>query len=240
MLILFDIDGTLLLTGGLGREVMRRAGKAMLGREVTIESLEFSGRLDPLILSDLLRLNGVDPVAQALAEMREHYIEQMTQAIADSGKVQALAGAHALVEALGTRAELTLGVLTGNYAPTGRAKLQAAGWQPERFAISVWGDESPLDPPTRDQLPGVALDRYGVLHDRQLAGHQAVVIGDTVHDVACAHAHGCRSVGVATGTFTAQQLAKAGADLVVETLEATDHLVEQITGWVARPIDSIE
>lgn len=240
MLILFDIDGTLLLTGGLGRQVMRRAGQAMLGREVTIESLEFSGRLDPLILSDLLELNGIDPVAEALAEMREHYIEQMTQAIAESGNVQALAGAHALVEALGGLSELTLGVLTGNYASTGRAKLRAAGWEPERFAISVWGDESPVHPPTRDQLPGVALDRYTSMHHRRLAGHQAVVIGDTVHDVACAHAHGCRSVGVATGTFTADQLADAGADLVVETLESTDHLVEQIVGWGARPIDQIE
>ncbi|MCB1282024.1 MAG: HAD hydrolase-like protein [Salinibacterium sp.] len=235
MLFLFDIDHTLLKTSGLGRSIMLEAGLAMLGREIRIDTLDFAGRLDPLILSDLLTMNGVEATPQTLDCMRTHYVERMTLAIESSGRIEALGGAHRLVDALERVEGATLGVLTGNYAPTGLAKLRAAGWDPGRFRISVWGDEAPGLPPTRNQLPGVAIERYLALHGRAVAGERVVVIGDTIHDVACAKAHGCRSVAVATGAFTVDELASAGADLVLDSLEPTEDIALEIMGWMTSP-----
>ena len=233
MLVLFDIDGTLLLTGGLGRKIMQEAGLAMLSRAINIDALEFAGRLDPLILTDLLTLNGVEATEQSLLAMRTHYVDRMTHAIADSGQVRVLPGAHELVRAVGELPGVTLGVLTGNYAETGRAKLEAAGWRDDAFEISVWGDESPNRPHSRDQLPGVAIERCSAARGEAFTGERVVVIGDTVHDVACARAHGCRAVGVSTGNYPSASLAESGADLVVESLVDTARVVGQIEAWMA-------
>ena len=122
-----------------------------------------------------------------------------------------------------------LGLLTGNYADTGSMKLRACGIEPEWFRVKVWGDDSPHSPPCRDHLPGVGLERYAMLTGRKLEGRHAVVIGDTPHDVSCARAHGCRSLGVATGRFSVEQLEKAGADWAVTDLRET----QRILGWLA-------
>jgi phosphoglycolate phosphatase len=231
MLILFDIDGTLLLTGGIGRRAMQQAGSEMLGRPFNAHGVDFSGRLDPLILADLLAINGIEPTEANLNHFRDHYIKAMTQAIESSGAVQPLPGADTLVSAVGQVQGLTTGVLTGNFMQTGTAKLKAAGWSDTTFTIAVWGDESPTRPHSRDQLPGVALTRYSThLGAASVTGEQAVVIGDTIHDVACARAHGCRSIAVATGTYSTDQLRQAGADLVLDTLEDTD----LVLGWLAQ------
>ena len=225
MLILFDIDGTLLLTGGIGRRSMQVAGEAFLGRPFNADGVDFSGRLDPLILEDLLVLNGVDPSPESVDQLRAHYIEVMSQAINSSGQVRALPGAATLVEEVGQPVGFTRGVLTGNYLETGTAKLQAAGWGDGCFQLSVWGDESPSRPHSRDQLPGVAISRYAQQLGTAAGGERVVILGDTVHDIACARAHGCSAIAVATGTYSVEQLGAAGADLVVETLEDTDRLV---------------
>lgn len=230
MLILFDIDGTLLLTGGIGRKVMQQAGSAMLGRPFNADGVDFSGRLDPLILADLLANNGIEPSEDQIERFREHYILTMTHAIQTSGTVSPLPGAIDLVRAVGQTKGLTTGVLTGNYKPTGLAKLRAAGWTDHAFAISVWGDESPSRPHSRDQLPAVALSKYRQLLNKPIDGSAAVVIGDTIHDVACAQAHGCLAIAVATGTYSAQQLRAAGADLVLDSLADT----QAIMGWIAQ------
>jgi phosphoglycolate phosphatase-like HAD superfamily hydrolase len=121
--------------------------------------------------------------------------------------------------------QCTLGLLTGNFAETGRLKLLACGIDPDQFTLNVWGDESPSSPPTRNDLPGVGLRRYHQRHGRALPGDRAVIIGDTPHDVACAKAHGCRSLAVATGKFTTAELAASGADLALDTLQDTQRVL---------------
>ncbi len=231
MLILFDIDGTLLRTGGLGRRIMQQAGLNMLGREIAIDALRFAGRLDPLILSDLLSLNGVDPTDERIDEMRGHYTGLMTVALQESPEVQPLPGAHALVEQTAQIEGATLGVLTGNYEETGATKLTVTGWPIETFTVRVWGDESPLRPHSRDQLPGVAIERFGVSSGAPVSGERVVIIGDTVFDVACAKAHNCRVIGVATGGSSAAELHASGADLVVESLDDVRPVIDQIERW---------
>jgi phosphoglycolate phosphatase len=132
-----------------------------------------------------------------------------------------------LLQDLEGRAGVVLGLLTGNFPETGAIKLRACGIDPDRFSLQVWGDQSPHVPPCRTHLPAVGMSRYRETHGEIECG-RVTVIGDTPHDVACALANGCRSLGVATGSFSSEELRRAGADHVVSDLSAT----QEIAAWL--------
>jgi phosphoglycolate phosphatase-like HAD superfamily hydrolase len=167
----------------------------------------------------------VAPTAPAVAAFRDAYRRRLELRLQDRSRCRALPGVLDLLGALRRRRAITLGLLTGNYADTGSMKLRACGIEPEWFAVRVWGDDSPHEPPSRDHLPGIGLSRYADLRGARLDPGRATVIGDTPHDVACARAHGCRSLGVATGSFLADALRDAGADHVVRDLSDTESML---------------
>jgi phosphoglycolate phosphatase-like HAD superfamily hydrolase len=136
----------------------------------------------------------------------------------------------ALIERLEREPDVVLALLTGNFAETGQMKLRSCGLDPSRFAIHVWGDESPHTPPARDHLVPVGMERYRNRTGRVPNGAGVVVIGDTPHDVACAKAHGCRALAVATGYTSAAHLAAAGADRVLPDLTDTDGVIRWMLG----------
>lgn len=228
VLIFFDIDATMITSGGTGIKAMVSAGRELYGPSFTADGINFAGRLDPLILEDMLRQNGQQVSAANLAAMRRTY-RQHLEAKLVPGIVRVLPGVMALLDELGARDDLALGLLTGNFEETGSMKLRAGGIDPERFEIAVWGDDSPHDPPTRDHLPGVGLSRYRERYGRAADPGRTTVIGDTPHDVSCARAHGCRALGVATGQFSVEQLLDAGADRVVRDLSQTSDLAAWLT-----------
>ncbi|MFG0275093.1 MAG: HAD family hydrolase [Phycisphaerales bacterium] len=232
-LALFDIDATLVTTKGLGIGAMRDAARDAFGRDLTDDHVPTAGRLDPLIMADMLRLAGIDATPDALTAWRTAYAGRLRQVAGEAaarGDIRALPGALDIVARLESEAGagLTLGVLTGNFAETGTIKLEAAGFRMDAFRVRVWGDESPHDPPARDHLPGVGIERFRALHDESIDGARVTIIGDTIHDIACAKAHGCRSIGVATGWHDAARLESAGADLVLDDLTDT----ERIANWI--------
>lgn len=229
MLILFDIDHTLIESDGVGIGCLLDAGRSLFGDAFTVEGVPFGGRLDPLIIADMFAASGVEHTAEHAMAMRRGYYERMRLALRRPGVSRALAGTNELVGALEAIGEpVTLGLLTGNFEETGRLKLAAAGFDADRFAVRVWGDDSPHTPPARDHLPPVGIDRHATLKGARLASEQVVIIGDTVHDVACALANGCRVLAVATGHDTADTLARAGAHRVVGDLSDT----QGITTWL--------
>lgn len=229
MLILFDIDATLITTKRAGVHAMIDAGKRLHGPAFHADGVDFAGRLDPLILHDLLAANGVEPTAEAIGTMRQSYADALTRRLDEENTSRPLPGVMALLAKVSAAADrCTTGLLTGNFAETGGIKLRAAGIDPDGFAIRVWGDESPHIPPTRDHLPGVAIERASAAWGRPARGKEVVVIGDTPHDIACARAHGCRVLAVATGKFTADQLAHA--DLTLDTLADTDRVLSWLFG----------
>lgn len=232
MLMLFDIDATLITTARAGLHALEDAGRSLHGPGFTSEGVEFAGRLDPLIIEDLLVRNGVEPTPEHRAAMRHGYREALVARFTAENTSRALPGVEALLAALGGMAGNgggpTLGLLTGNFTETGSIKLQHAGLDPERFSIRVWGDESPHDPPMREHLPGVALERASTAWGRPARGEEVVVIGDTPHDIACARAHGCRVLAVATGLFTVDELSHA--DRTVEDLSDTEGVLAWLTG----------
>ena len=224
-LVLFDIDATLLKTDGAGMAAMGDAGRELFGPTFTTEGLDFAGRLDPLIFGELFVMNGVRPSASAAAQLRQVYFIHLQRRLAASPNARALPGAAALVGAVRKASSHEMGILTGNFRESGSLKLTTCGLNPTWFPISVWGDDSPHDPPDRAHLPPVAMRRYRELLGAEIDPGSVTIIGDTPHDARCARVNGCRCIGVATGRFTSAELRSAGADWVVEDLRDTSRLM---------------
>lgn len=222
MLILFDIDLTLITTTGCGVRSFEGAGRALFGPGFTAEGVSYAGRLDPLIIGEMFARSGVRDTPEHRALLKEAYIKRLEGALGDAREARALPGVMELLATLRARraggADLALGVLTGNFEATGSMKLRRCGIDPEWFEVRVWGDDSPHDPPKRTHLVPVAMARYEVLRGRGVSPGRVVVVGDTPHDVEAARANGCRAVAVATGRSGREELASCGADLVLDDL----------------------
>jgi phosphoglycolate phosphatase-like HAD superfamily hydrolase len=217
MLILFDIDGTLLRTDGAAVNAMRDAGRELFGEQFTLDGVEFAGRLDSVIWRDLAALNRIADSESVHDRFRATYGRHLQARLAANPSSRLLPGVAELVHALAAREDFTVGLLTGNYPETGRLKIQSAGLDPDLFQVAAWG----CDGSCRRDLPPVAMERHAAGAGNgslRIAATRVVIIGDTPHDVDCAKAHGCRSIGVATGQFSVDELRDAGADLALSDL----------------------
>lgn len=216
-LVLFDLDGTLLSTQGAGMRAMARAGASLFGEGFHFEGIVAAGGLDPLLFAAAAGRCGVDCNDDNHARFADTYYqvleEELTLAARDGG-VRVMPGVVELLASLGAHAEVTLGLLTGNYGRTAALKLQAGGIDPSMFVVTSFGDEAP----DRPAMVPVALERYRALHGREAVACDVVLVGDTPKDIAAAKAHGCAAMAVATGPFSVQQLLDAGADAAVEDL----------------------
>ena len=228
MLILFDIDGTMLLTKGAGITAMERAGRELFGDGFGFGSIETAGRLDGLIWADLADANGVEATDGNHARFRARYAQHLHGLLAVERIATALPGVAALIEALSSWPHAALGLLTGNYPETGRLKLVAAGYEPDGFRVAAWG----TDGPNRRALPPVAMARHAEIAGSPIAAQRVVIIGDTPHDIDCAKHNACRSIGVSTGAFDRRRLADDGADLALDDLSDTQRVLD----WL-RSID---
>jgi phosphoglycolate phosphatase-like HAD superfamily hydrolase len=230
MLILFDIDATLTHTSSVGIKAIVRTGQRLFGPQFSEVGIDVAGRLDPLIIGEMLERAGAARNNENIAKLREGYVEAMRTELFQPGISRACPGMPELLRALQARSAATLGLLTGNFEQTGLLKIQACGYDPEVFRVRVWGDDSPLDPPARDHLPPVAMERYAKLMGKPIAGSQVTIIGDTPHDVRCAKVNGCRVLGVATGRYDVATLEAHGADLAVPTVEDTARVAKWLLG----------
>jgi phosphoglycolate phosphatase-like HAD superfamily hydrolase len=225
MLVLFDIDGTLLRSTGVGMGAMREALESMHpGLEFPFDGIPIAGRLDTLIWRDLLARHAIPPREEDHAEFRRRYVERFGRRVAAGAEVRALPGAAELAARLAAAPGVTVGLLTGNYPETGRMKIDAAGFDASIFRFGAFAG----DGPDRRSLVPVAMRRLREHEGRTVAPGEIVVIGDTPHDVDCAAAHGCRSLAVATGHHGEAELRAAGADLVAATLSGTGTLASWI------------
>ena len=230
MLLLFDIDATLISTGGAGIRAMVDAGRELFGPGFHAQGLEFAGRLDTLITRDMFRVSGVTPDAAMAKAFRERYLHYLRERLASEGQARALPGVLDVLARLEREGGAALGLLTGNFAETGSAKLLACGIDPRRFDIHVWCDDCPHEPPTRDGLPPVGIKRFEEKYGRALEPGLVTIIGDTPHDVRCAKVNGCRVLAVATGSFGVEELRAAGADEVVKDLSSSEAVVRWLMG----------
>jgi phosphoglycolate phosphatase len=229
VLILWDIDGTLLVTQRSGVEAMEAAGEELFGVGFSARRVAYAGRLDPAIVADLLRDNGVEPSESHIQAFRAAYRPRLEALMAQAGRARVLPGVLTLLGRISREAVWTQALLTGNWEETGSLKLHAAGIEKQYFQFGVWGDDSPIHPPLREHLPGVAMSRFKSLRGTAVDPRKVVIIGDTPNDVRCARVNDCRVIGVATGLSSRQELADAGADLAVDDLSNTQFIAD----WLA-------
>jgi phosphoglycolate phosphatase-like HAD superfamily hydrolase len=214
-LVLFDIDGTLVLTGGAGLRAMTRACDELLQHSDALDGVPVAGRTDWSILHDVLNRIGRDFDDDLFASLRARYLTYLAEEIEKPGRgVKAvMPGVRELLDELEARNDVFLGLLTGNFAEGARIKLQHFDlWR--YFRCGAFGD----DAADRNALVPFAVTRAGQCGIPDPAPQDVLVVGDTPHDVACARAAGAIPVAVATGGFSVDQLRASGADLVFSDL----------------------
>jgi phosphoglycolate phosphatase-like HAD superfamily hydrolase len=221
-LLLFDIDGTLLLSGGAGMRAMTRAFALVFGVEDAFAGVPIPGYTDSFLLSRALERAGLPDTSTAHTTFRTTYTELLSVEIEKPGKGHKglMPGVRALLDEVARRAEFYPALLTGNYEPAAHIKLTHFGLG-EYFSWGAFGEDSP----DRKMLARLALSRATERAVPSAARRNVVVIGDTPHDVACARAIGARAVAVATGGYAIEQLQESGADEVFADLTDTDALM---------------
>ena len=209
-LILFDIDGTLLLSLGAGR----RALVAAMTEEIPhIESvatkIRFDGKTDPQIVREMLAASGEEPRNEArVTAILDRYVHCLRRELAKPGhRTDIMPGVLELLDRLQDESTALLGLLTGNVAVGAELKLTSGSIRPERFAIGAYGSDHAV----RAELPAIAAARAEPHFGRRPIGAEIVIIGDTPADVTCGAGVGARAIGVATGAYTTDELAAAGA-----------------------------
>ncbi|MCP5534913.1 MAG: HAD hydrolase-like protein [Akkermansiaceae bacterium] len=209
-LLLFDIDCTLIDTGGAGMAAIKETACELFGAEGP--ELDLAGSTDSGIVSGLLKHFGSD---LTLEDFYQVYLTRLGPNLASfSGCV--LPGVETMLSEL-EQSEVTLGLLTGNIAAGAKAKIDHYGLD-GYFSISVgaYGD----DHHDRNLLGPVALQRASAEYAKDFQAANTVVIGDTPKDIACGKAMGALTLAVATGGFTVDDLAAYGPDLTVADLTA--------------------
>jgi phosphoglycolate phosphatase len=216
-LILFDIDGTLVLTGGAGGRAMSCAFQEIFGVRDALSGIAMAGRTDAWILADALTAHNMASDPAALVRFRDAYLRHLTIELDKPGARKGLMpGVRELLDVLHRRDDVYLALLTGNYQEGARIKLEYFDlWR--YFPCGAFGD----DAPQRDGLVSKALERIAASGGPSFSAADAVVIGDTPLDVACAAFCGARSIAVATGSHSVDQLQAAGADVVMQDLGDT-------------------
>lgn len=228
-LVLFDIDGTLLLSGGAGRRAIQAAMADLLPASPETEAVRFDGKTDPQIVSELLAAAG-DPEPGhpgRIAAVLDRYVALLERELYNGGPPsEVMPGIPALLDALERESAVVLGLLTGNVARGANLKLRAAGIDPARFRVGAFGSDSA----ERPALPPIAAERARDQFGRVPAGHEVVIIGDTPADVTCGAGIGARAIAVATGGYTVAELAAHNPWRTYADLSTTDEVLEAILG----------
>jgi phosphoglycolate phosphatase-like HAD superfamily hydrolase len=225
-IVLFDIDGTILRSGGVGRIAMERALTNVFGSPGSPD-YRYDGKTDRQIVRELMREEGKsdEEIDSRMTGLLDEYVTGLHDELASRRTgVHVYPGVIELLDALEKQERVVLGLLTGNIEQGARAKLEAAGIDAGRFKVNAFGS----DHEHRPELPAVAQRRARELLGIDVSGDRLVVIGDTPADIRCGESIGARAIGVATGRYSCDELASHGAYAVFETLADTDEVLSRI------------
>ncbi len=225
VLVFFDIDGTLLLTDGAGRVAIRAALETVYGTSGHLDAYVFHGKTDPQIVVELMCGAGLEEseVRLRMAEVWPVYLEVLERELEvrrAADRITLLPGVVVLLQALGEKEGVSLGLLTGNIEEGARLKLAAAGVASD-FLVGAYGSDSE----DRAEVARVAQERSRV---DGTAAPAMIVVGDTPEDVACARAVNAAAIAVATGRHSVSELEETGADAVFEDFNDTKEVVDRI------------
>lgn len=226
-LVLFDIDGTILLTSGAGRRAIVTAIGETVGGTRALGRISFDGKTDPQIVEELLQSAGhvEPPVPELMEAICRRYVELLAAELdRPTARTIVMPGIDPLLDRLTRTEGVILGLLTGNLAAGAALKLRSAGIDPGRFPVGAFGS----DAAHRPDLPPIAARRAARYFGREPTGDEVVIIGDTPADIACGQCINARAVAVATGGYSRAALEACGPYAVFQDLSDTDRVMSSI------------
>lgn len=213
--VLFDIDGTILVTGGAGGVAWQRAFDELYGVEANVAEHTDAGMTDPEIAAIVFReVIGREGSPEERAKAIAGYLRHLPQAVAESGGYRVMPGVEALLDRL-IDAGALVGLVTGNVEAAAHIKLARAGLN-RFFSFGGYGSDSA----DRTEVTKAALARAELVSGSRFDDGACFAVGDTPRDVAAGHGAGIKVVGVATGSYSVDELREAGADWALETVES--------------------
>src|ERR1700724_3661251 len=223
-LLLFDIDGTLIHSGGAGVQALKLTLAERFAIADDLHDIEIAGMTDSGIVVSILEKHRIPATNENIAAFLDSYVHFLSLELPRrEGKL--LPGVLELLEKLKSRPHLVLALLTGNVSRGAQLKLEHYGvWH--FFEFGAFAD----DHQDRNQLGSFALARAKEKHGREFSAAEIDVIGDTPRDIACGKALGARTVAVATGTWRRDALAKHQPDFLIDDLSDVDRLIDTL-GW---------
>ncbi len=223
-LLLFDIDGTLITSGGAGEWALRDAMASRFGVEEDLKEIVLAGATDAKIAIALLEKHNLEPSPANIAALLDEYIGHLESRIPrHNGRV--LPGMIELLEALAKRPEAVLGLLTGNVARGAEIKLAHYGvWH--HFEFGAFAD----DHHDRNELGKFARTRALERHGVEFSPEKIFVIGDTPRDIECGRAIGAKTVAIATGHYSFDELAAHSPDFLFPDFSDTARVLECLLG----------
>lgn len=226
-LVLFDIDGTILLTAGAGRRAITVAIREAIGNGTRLGEIHFGGKTDPQIVTEMLETGGHRgaPGREQIDAICRRYVELLAEELRrPTTRTTVMPGVLELLDRLEQEQDVLLGLLTGNIEQGATLKLRAAGIAPERFRVGAYGS----DAAHRPDLPPIAAKRAARFFGHTPAGSDVVIIGDTPADIACGECIDARAVAVATGGYSLADLQACGPYAAFEDLRDTDRVLRSI------------
>lgn len=221
-LLLFDVDMTLINTAGAGKRSMGLAFEQLFGKRNGLDKVSFAGRTDRAIFRDALLHQGIEWEAEKEERFKQSYFEHLKIEIAKPNRRKHVEpGILELLDILKDRSDVMLALLTGNWRQGAQIKLEHFGLF-HFFRFGAFADDSEF----RDKLPECAATRYTEKTGRDIHADNVFIIGDTPLDVACARPFGARSIAVATGFHSYEELKTVGPDYLFPDLSNTGQFLE--------------
>ncbi len=219
-IVLWDIDGTLIRSGGAGKVAMESALRSAFGVKEVFDTVAYSGRTDVAIVGDLLLAHDVPATDENRTKLRDAYLDGLPACLKSAGG-EILPGIPAILDRLQRRDDVVQGLLTGNVRRGARVKLDHFGlW--DFFGPGGFGDRHTDRNDVAREALAAAMTHLG----RPVTGSEIWVIGDTPHDISCARAIGARVLAVATGWHPLAELESCRPDALFADLADTDRAIE--------------
>ncbi len=221
-LLLWDIDSTLILSGGAGDLSLRRVVQERFGVTDDFRDIEISGRTDRFIAASILRKYQVEPSDAAVSDFLEHYLRGLHDVLPTvQGRI--LPGVRELLDRMAEKPDRVVGLLTGNLRRGAELKLRHYGlW--DYFEFGAFADDSH----DRNELGAFARRRAAEKHGHEFDAARIDVIGDTGHDIACGKIFGARTIAVATGSWSRERLAEHKPDFLFDDFSDTEAVVRAL------------